>query len=142
MSFFVSTEKNQIDIPFVHEALSQKTSWAKDIPLNILMKAIDNSLCFSGFLEGQQIAFARVITDKSTFANLVDVFVSPAFRGHGFGKLLIAEIMKHEDLQGLRRFTLATADAHSLYSQFGFDALRYPNSFMEIYRPGMYDKNN
>ena len=138
-NFIITDDKSMIDLSFVHEALSKNTSWAKGIPLDLLVKAIENSICFSGFLEGQQIAFARVITDKATFANLVDVYVEPAFRGNGFGKVLIREIINHENLQGLRRFTLATADAHSLYSQFGFGSLRYPDSFMEIYKPGMYE---
>lgn len=85
------------------------------------------------------MAFAHVISDGATFANLVDVFVLPAYRGRGYGKALVQAVMAHPDLQGLRRFTLATGDAHGLYAGFGFTAPLRPASLMERYDPGIYD---
>lgn len=108
------------------------------MPLELLEKAIANSLCFGGYQDGEQIAFARVITDGATFANLVDVFVLPEHRGLGHSKRLVAAIMAHPDLQGLRRFTLATGDAHGLYAQFGFTPPQRPHTLMERYFPDVY----
>lgn len=87
---------------------------------------------------GRQIGFARVITDKTTFAYLADVFIDEAYRGQGLSKWLMEEIMAHEDLQGLRRFMLATRDAHGLYAQFGFSELTFPERWMQIHNPGIY----
>ncbi|CAN7572225.1 GNAT family N-acetyltransferase [Pseudoduganella sp. LjRoot289] len=122
----------------IHRFLSERSSWAIGLPLAVLEKAIANSLCFGGYLEGRQIAFARVITDGATFANLVDVFVLPEHRGQGHGKRLMEAVMAHPDLQGLRRFTLATGDAHGLYAQFGFTPPLRPQSLMERYFPAIY----
>ena len=103
-----------------------------------LEKAIANSLCFGGFVVERQVAFARVISDFATFANLVDVFVLPEMRGMGYGKLLMETVVAHPQLQGLRRFTLATTDAHRFYAQFGFTPLVKPETFMERHFPGIY----
>lgn len=102
-------------------------------------RAIANSLCFGVYLDDRQIDFARVVTDCATFANLVDVFVLPQHRGSGYSKQLMAAVLAHPDLQGLRRFTLATGDAHGLYAQFGFNAPLRPASLMERYRPDIYN---
>lgn len=137
--FLVSTDPAKIDLQLVHRFLSDQSYWAKGIPLYTLSAAIENSLCFSGYMGRSQVAFARVISDFATFANLVDVFVLPDWRGQGLGKRLMAEVVAHPQLQHLRRFTLATSDAHGLYRQFGFAALTAPGSFMERYDPGIYD---
>ena len=108
------------------------------IPLATLRRALDHSLCFGGLVDGRQVAFARVITDYATFANLVDVYVLPEYRGRGFGKRLMAAVFAHPRLQGLRRFTLATGDAHGLYAQFGFTPPLRPQSLMERYSPTIY----
>ena len=112
--------------------------WAKGIPLETLLRGIEHPICFGGFLGATQVAFARVISDCATFADLVDVFVLPAYRGLGYGKALITAIVEHPQLQGLRRFTLATADAHGLYAQFGFTSPLRPQSLMERYFPNIY----
>ena len=135
----ITTNNRELDIPLVHRFLSEQSSWAKGIPLALVERSIANSLCFGGFLGGNQIAFARVISDYATFANLVDVFVLPEYRGQGYSKVLLAAILAHPQLQGLRRFTLATGDAHGLYAQYGFTAPSYPQSLMERYFPGMYE---
>lgn len=136
--FRVSTEKAELDIPLIHRFLSEQAYWAKGIPLALVQTSIEHSLCFGGFLGNAQVAFARVISDYATFANLVDVFVLPEHRGKGYSKPLMAAVFAHPQLQGLRRFTLATGDAHGLYAQYGFTAPLYPQSLMERYFPGIY----
>ena len=127
-----------MDVPLIHHFLSRDTYWAKDIPLALVQKAIANSLCFGGFIGNDQVAFARVISDYTTFANLVDVFVLPDHRGRGYSKSLMDAVFSHPQLQGLRRFTLATGDAHGLYAQYGFTAPQFPASLMERYFPNIY----
>lgn len=135
----ITTEAAELDVPLVHRFLSGQTYWAKGIPLALVQRSIANSLCFGGFLGKDQVAFARVISDYATFANLVDVFVLPGHRGKGYGKVLMSAVFSHPQLQGLRRFTLATGDAHGLYAQYGFTAPLYPQSLMERYVPDIYD---
>jgi GNAT superfamily N-acetyltransferase len=134
----VSTEPADFDVALVHSFLSQQSRWARDIPRAVLERAMRHSLCFGGFLEMRQVAFARVITDRATFANLVDVFVVDECRGRGFARQLMQAVVSHPELQGLRRFTLATSDSHGLYSQFGFATLQQPETFMERYDPAVY----
>ena len=135
---YISTDRSELDIPLIHQFLSVQSTWAKGIALALVEQSIAHSLCFGGFLAGKQVAFARVISDYTTFANLVDVFVLPEHRGKGYSKALMDAIMAHPHLQGLRRFTLATGDAHGLYAQYGFTAPLYPATLMERYVPNMY----
>jgi GNAT superfamily N-acetyltransferase len=137
-SFQVSTDQTRLDIPMIYRFLSEQSSWAVGISRPVVERAIENSLCFGGFMDGRQIAFARVITDYATFANLVDVFVVPEYRGHGYGKQLVAAVLRHPSLQRLRRFTLATSDAQGLYERFGFTAPKQPETLMERYFPNIY----
>lgn len=134
----ITTDKSQLDIDVIHAFLSEQSSWARGISRALVERSIEHSLCFGGFVEEQQVAFARVVTDRSTFANLVDVFVLPAHRGRGYGRELTQAVMSHPSLQGLRRFTLATGDAHGLYAKFGFASPLRPQSLMERYFPNMY----
>ena len=134
----ITTEKAELDIPLIHQVLSEQTTWAKGIPLAVVQRSIEHSLCFGGFLDGAQVAFARVISDYATFANVVDVFVLPEHRGKGYSKALMSAVLAHPQLQGLRRMMLATADAHGLYAQYGFTAPLYPDSLMERYFPDIY----
>jgi len=136
----ISTNRQELDLAMIHQFLAGQSGWAKGISLETLRRGIEHSICFGGFLGSKQVAFARVITDCATFANLVDVFVLPEHRGLGYGKALMAAIMAHPPLQGLRRFTLATADAHGLYAQFGFTSPLRPQSLMERYLPDIYLK--
>jgi N-acetylglutamate synthase-like GNAT family acetyltransferase len=135
----ITTEISELDIGLIHRFLTEQSTWARGISRELVERSIANSLCFAGILGKDQIAFARVISDYATFANLVDVFVLPEYRGKGYSKALMAAVFAHPDLQGLRRFTLATGDAHGLYAQFGFTRPLYPNSLMERYSPGMYE---
>jgi GNAT superfamily N-acetyltransferase len=135
----ISTDQTELDADLVYRFLSEQSTWAKGLPRPVFDRAIANSLCFGVYLDDRQIGFARVVTDCATFANLVDVFVLPQYRGNGYSKQLMAAVLAHPDLQGLRRFTLATGDAHGLYAQFGFTAPLRPASLMERYRPDIYN---
>ena len=137
-TFRISTNKSELEVALIHRFLSSQSDWARGIPLATVRKSIEHSLCFGGFLGQDQVCFARVVSDYATFANLVDVFVLPGHRGRGYSKALLRAVLHHPQLQGLRRFTLATADAHGLYAQFGFDALANPGLFMERHAPGIY----
>jgi len=138
-SLRVSTDAAELDVGLIHRFLSEHSTWARGIPRALVETALANSLCFGGYVDGAQVAFARVVTDFATYGNLVDVFVVPEHRGRGFAKELMRAVMGHPRLQGLRRFTLNTVDAHGLYAAFGFAAPRRPETAMEIYRPGLYE---
>jgi len=135
----VTTDPARIDFEVVHGFLS-RSYWAESIPRETMATAIANSLCFSLFkdeepirpAQGRQIGFARVITDRSTYAYLADVFVLEAHRGQGLAVWFMSVLFAHPDLQGLRRFQLATRDAHGLYRKFGFETPQNPDRLMEI----------
>lgn len=135
----ITTDPAELDVSLIHRFLSEQSTWARGIPRALVEKSVRHSLCFGGFLGRAQVAFARVVSDFATFANLVDVFVLPEHRGRGYSKALMAAVIAHPELQGLRRFTLATADAHGLYAQFGFTPLAKPQTFMERYVPDVYE---
>ena len=135
--FIITTDKSKIDATYVHHFLSH-SYWAKDIPMETVQKSIEGSLCFSVFYLNQQIGFARVITDEATFAYLADVFIDENFRGRGLSKWLMEIIVSYPSLQGLRRFLLATRDAHDLYKKFGFEPLKNTDKWMEIHKPNVY----
>ena len=133
--YTISTDKTLIDFEAVYQYLSEESYWATGIPAERLKKAISNSLCFGVYKNGVQAGFARVVTDQATFAYICDVFILPEYRGFGLSKWLMQTIAEHPDLQGLRRWSLATADAHGLYSQFGFTPLTKPDRWMEKFKP-------
>jgi GNAT superfamily N-acetyltransferase len=130
--FEVSTDRARLDVARIHRWLSEESYWANGIPRAILERAIENSLCFGIYDGGEQIAFARVISDYATYAYLCDVFVAASHRGRGVGKELMRAVREHPSLQGLRRWGLATRDAHGLYEQFGFTPLSMPERMMEV----------
>lgn len=130
--FIISTDKLKLDISLIHNYLNKESYWAKNIPLDIVQKSIDGALCFGLYHCKEQIGFARVVTDHATFAYLADVFITAGYRGRGLSKWLMEEIMNHTDLQGLRRWLLATRDAHGLYAQFGFKPLDKPERIMGL----------
>lgn len=136
----VNTDKDSLDIGLIHRFLSTEAYWSRGIPRATVERAIEGSLCFGGYLDGRQVAFARVVTDGATFGYLADVFVLPECRGQGHSKALMAEVMAHPQLQGLRRFSLATSDAHGLYAGFGFAAPARPESLMEKLDPDVYTR--
>ena len=136
--FRISTEAAELDVEVIHRFLAEQSTWARKIPRALVEKSLEHSLNFGGFLGASQVAFARVVSDYGTFANLMDVFVLPEYRGRGYSKRLVEAVLAHPDLQGLRRFTLATTDAHGLYARFGFATPRRPETLMERHFPGIY----
>ena len=136
--FRISSENEDMDLEAIHKFLSE-SYWAKGIPKRTLKKAMENSLCFGVFDSvGAQIGFAKVVTDSATFAYLADVYILDKHRGQGLSKWLMAEVLSHNELQGLRRIILATLDAHGLYEQYGFKPLAKPEIFMEAWNPNVY----
>jgi GNAT superfamily N-acetyltransferase len=130
--FYVSADKSRLNLTFIHDYLSNRSYWAKGRTMDVVQKSVDNSLCFGVFNEDdQQVGFARIVTDYAVLAWVMDVFIAEDYRGQGLSKLLMKGIMEHPDLQGLKRWGLMTADAHSLYQQFGFTAASKPEMLME-----------
>lgn len=120
--FLVSVDKTKLDIGYIHHFLSKESYWAKNIPIDIVKKSIEGSLCFGVYENNKQVGFARVITDYATFGYLADVFIDKDYRGKGLSKELMKFIMEQDVIKKLRRFMLATLDAHGLYAQFGFES--------------------
>ncbi len=138
MEVTISTDKAKLDLNLIYTFLHNDSYWAKGIPFELVQKSIKNSVCFGVYVEEKQIGFARVITDNATFAYLADVFIVDEFRGKGVSKQLMKFIKSHPDLQALRRWMLATADAHGLYEQFDFKNLSHPERMMEISKQNFY----
>jgi GNAT superfamily N-acetyltransferase len=130
--YFFSTDKSKLQVDYIHKYLSKESYWAKNIPLDIVKKSIDGSFCFGIYKNGQQVGFARVITDYATFGYLADVLVDKDHRGLGLSKELMKFILGQESLKGLRRLMLATLDAHGLYARFGFESLEGNKRLMGI----------
>jgi GNAT superfamily N-acetyltransferase len=126
-----------MDLDAIHAYLSV-SYWSPGIPRDVVARAIGGSLCFGLFDPERQVGFARVVTDRATFAYLCDVYILEGHRGRGLAAWLMEAVIAHPHLQGLRRFVLATRDAHRLYEKFGFVPLARPEIFMEINRPGIY----
>ena len=133
--FLISTDKSLLNVEVIYKYLNEDSYWAQGMPFERLIKAIENSLCFGVYHERQLAGFARVVTDKATFAYLCDVFILPDYRSLGLSKWLVQTIVEYPELKGLRRWSLATADAHGLYSQFGFSQITKPERWMEIFKP-------
>jgi GNAT superfamily N-acetyltransferase len=137
--FTISTDPARLDVAAIHRYLSQDSYWARHVPYATVERAIAHSLNFGVYTaDGHQAGFARVVTDRATFAWLCDVFVLPEFRGQGLSKWLVQEMLAYPDLQGLRRHLLATLDAHGLYQQFGYRPLGQPERWLEIRHPKPY----
>lgn len=140
--YTISTDNSRLNIPLIHRYLSESSYWATERPLDVVERSIENSLCFGIYKDQEQVGFARVITDYATFAWLADVFVLENHRGHGLGKWLMDVIIAHPDLQGFRRWVLATKDAHELYRRYGFMELKRPERFMERFDPKTREKSD
>ncbi|MGZ4815932.1 MAG: GNAT family N-acetyltransferase [Terriglobales bacterium] len=137
--FLCSTDPARLDLDVIHGFLTN-SYWAKGISREVVARSIEHSLCFGVYDgSGAQVGFARVVSDFATYAYVADVFVLESHRGSGLGKLLMESIVKHPELQGLRRWNLTTRDAHALYTQFGFTPLKFPERYMEILRLNMYE---
>lgn len=135
----ISTETDQFDLELIHRFLAA-SYWARGMPRATFERCLRYSLCFGAFCGGQQVGFARAITDRATFAYVADVFVVPEHRGRGVAKRLIQAMRAHPDLQGLRRWLLATRDAHGLYLSFGFTPLANPEDYLTIHDPKVYER--
>ncbi|MDF2187122.1 GNAT family N-acetyltransferase [Paraflavitalea sp. CAU 1676] len=138
--YTISTRKEDLNISYIHRFLTT-SYWAEGIPVETVKRSIDGSLCFGVYHQNTQVGFARIISDLATYAYLADVFIDPQQQGRGLGKWLVGVILKHPDLQGLRRIELGTLDAHGLYAQFGFVPLPQPERFMQIRNPDVYKQS-
>ena len=136
----ISTDPSRIDAVMVHEFLTN-SYWAKGIPIETVRLSIENSIPFGVYHGRQLVGFSRIISDRATFAYLADVFILPSHRGRGLSRWLMECIVSHPDLQGLRRWMLATQDAHGLYAKFGFAPLKSPDSWMERHDSEIYTRN-
>ncbi|MBI1729583.1 GNAT family N-acetyltransferase [Candidatus Acetothermia bacterium] len=135
----ISTDRRLLDLTMIHGFL-KAAYWCEGIPSEVIQRSIENSLCFGIYNGKTQVGFARVITDYATFAYIGDVFVLESHRGRGLSKWLMQAIVEHPELQGFRRWLLATRDAHGLYKQFGFKPLKSPDRFIERWSPNLYKK--
>ncbi|HYO63532.1 MAG TPA: GNAT family N-acetyltransferase [Pyrinomonadaceae bacterium] len=133
--YVISTDKSRLDFGAIHEFLATHSYWAVGRPAEVVRRSVENSLAFGLYSGARQVGFARVITDYATFAWVADVFVLEEFRGRGLSKWLMETVLAHPGLQGLRRWVLATKDAHGLYARFGFEPLRRPERWMERHDP-------
>jgi GNAT superfamily N-acetyltransferase len=133
----ISTDPQRLDLDLTHRFLSEEAYWSPGVPREVVQRAIDGSIVFGLYHDGKQVGMTRVVTDRATFAWVCDVFVLADERGKGLGKWLMECVKSHPDLQGLRRWLLATSDAHGLYAQYGFTPVD-PQRFMEIRDPDVY----
>ena len=138
--FIVTCDPDKQDLDVIHGFLT-RSYWAKGIPKATVRRSIEGSLCFALLHKDKQVGFARVISDFATVAYLGDVFVLEEYRGQGLSKWLMECVSSHPNLQGLRRWILATSDAHALYEKYGFTALSKPHLFMERHDPNVYTRD-
>ena len=137
--FTISTDKSRLDIDVIHKFLDT-SYWAAGRSVETIRRSIENSIPFGLYRDDQQVGFARVITDYATFAWIADVFIRDSFRGQGLGSWLMQVIIAHPELQGFRRWVLATKDAHELYRRFGFTELKLPERWMERHDPNTEER--
>lgn len=135
--FLITDDKSLLDLDVIHGFL-KRSYWSEDIPRDLLERAIDNSIPVGLYRAGKQVGFARVVTDRATFAYLADVFILESHRGRGLSKQLMRVVMSHPELRSLRRWHLVTRDAHGLYRQFGFSELKDASRHMEIHVSDAY----
>ncbi|WP_192822284.1 GNAT family N-acetyltransferase [Rufibacter sp. LB8] len=137
--FSLSFDKTQLQLDVIHGFLTE-SYWAKGISIDLVAQAVEHSLCVGVYAGTKQVAFARLITDYTTFAYLCDVFVLEDYQGKGLGKWMVQALREHPRLGNLRRWLLATTDAHSLYAPFGFTPLAMPERFMQVHMPNIYQQ--
>ena len=135
----ISSERGELDVAMIHRYLSEQSYWKRGVSLETVRRGIEHALCFGGYVDGQQVAFARVVTDYTDFAYLRDVFVLPAFQGQGYGRQLVAAVLDDVRLQDVG-WMLATEDAHGLYAAFGFAPLEAPQTYMRRPAPEKLSK--
>jgi GNAT superfamily N-acetyltransferase len=135
--FTLSTDKSRIDVAAVQGFLS-RSYWAPNVPESVVRRSIDGSLCVGVYEGEKQVGFGRVVTDYATFAWIADVFVLEPWRGRGLATWIVETMLVHEDLAGMRRWLLATKDAHEVYARKGFVPVARPERFMEIVKADPY----
>jgi len=140
--FKISTDPARVDLPVVHAFLRTEAYWSPGVPMDVVRRSIGGSIVFGVYRGEEQVGFTRVVSDKATFAWICDVFVLDAYRGQGLGKWLMECVVAHPELQGLRRWMLATRDAHGLYTQSGFTELHDPARLMERWDPEIYRRGD
>lgn len=133
-----SFDPARLDLDMIHRFLSREAYWSLDVPRSTLERAVAHSLCIGAYRRAHQIGFARLTTDRATFAYLGDVFVVAEERGFGIARRMVRTLLDHDDVKGLRRILLFTADAHALYRGLGFSPLSRPERGMEILRTDSY----
>ncbi len=141
----ISTDKTRLDLELIHDFLANRSYWAAGVPYSVVVKSIENSLCFGVYDQGGQVGFGRVVTDFATFAYIGDVFILEHYRGRGLGQKLIKAIMECPELQGLRLWLIGTKDAHDLYRKFGFQKVvetPFVDRFMVIRKLDVYQKGS
>jgi GNAT superfamily N-acetyltransferase len=136
----LSTDAGEMDVDAIHAYLAGESYWARGIPRDVVARAVRNSVCVGVFDRDAQVAFARVVTDRATFAYLCDVYVLESHRGRGIGKRMMEAVDAHPELRGLRRWSLVTKDAHGLYGRFGWTPVDRPERFMERTDPDVYTR--
>ena len=136
--YLITTDKEKMQVAAIHKWLSEKSYWVKDIPFDIVKNAFDNSFCMGVLIDGQQIGYARLITDYTTVAYLKDVYIEEEHRGQGLSKKMMEIMLGLDWVQKLGKVFLGTLDAHGLYKKYGFKPLAEPARWMEISRPGIY----
>ncbi|HEV2880236.1 MAG TPA: GNAT family N-acetyltransferase [Pyrinomonadaceae bacterium] len=140
--YLISTDRARLDVGLIHEFLSESSYWAQGRPREVVERSIEHSLCFGLYHGERQVGFARVITDYATFAWIADVFVIEEFRGRGLAQWLCEVMLAHPELQRLRRWVLATKDAHELYRRTGFQELLRPERWMERHDPATVERSD
>jgi N-acetylglutamate synthase-like GNAT family acetyltransferase len=136
----ISADPAELDLRLIHNFLAGDSYWAADIPVSTLERALVNSVCYGGYIDDKQVAFARAVTDQATFAYLADVFVVPGQRGRGYGAEIVRALMADSRLHGLRRWHLVTRDMHKLYEKLGFTPLSQPELHMQKHDPDVYQR--
>ena len=131
--YTISTDPSRLDLDVIHDFLANEAYWSPGVAREVVLRSLENSLCFGVYQGDEQVGLARVISDFATFAYIADVFIRAGHRGHGLGKWLVETMLAHPDLQGLRKWTLDTRDAHGLYANFGFTEV--PAGTHMVYRP-------
>ena len=131
-AYEISTDPSRLDVDLVHRFLSEESYWAPGVERAVVERSIENSMPFGIYLDGRQVGFARVVTDKATLAWIADLFVVSEHRGKGLGKRLVQAALDHPELRPMRRWMLGTADAHGLYERFGFDRVAEGSRLMVL----------
>lgn len=134
----ISTDRSELDVPLIYRFLSEQSTWAVGIPRAVVDRAIENSLCFGGYVDGRQVAFVRVVTDYATSGCIDDLFVVPEYRGRGYAKALIETLLAHPSLQGLRRLTVSCGNGREVFTPFGFAPPQHAEALLERSFPNIY----